>query len=178
MSGEGATASSDVFSFGVVLWELLTWDIPWLKDNPWSIVHIVGNGGRLQIPSRWDLPGDDTPQFQGLDDYIALMQQCWAQNVYDRPSFGEIVQELRALESMAPSLGGAERLDVLPSGVAVMPTISMSQGHSDSISYSDEGDAHASISSTAVAAGASLYNTRSMQRQYDSSQWRSHDSGR
>jgi serine/threonine protein kinase len=104
LSGEHATIYSDVFAFGVVLWELLTWELPWLKDNPWSVAHTVGNGGRLTIPNRWDLPGLDTNQFTRLDDYIDLMQRCWAQNPYDRPGFSEIIQELKSLEGSMPEI--------------------------------------------------------------------------
>ena len=104
LAGEHATTYSDVFAFGVVLWELLTWELPWLKDNPWSVAHIVGNGGRLTIPNRWDLPGLDTNQFTRFDDYIDLMQRCWAQNPYDRPRFSEIIQELKSLESSMPEV--------------------------------------------------------------------------
>lgn len=102
LSGEHATTYSDVFAFGVVLWELLTFELPWFKDNPWSVAHIVGNGGRLTIPNRWDLPGLDTNQFTRLDDYLDLMQRCWAQNPYDRPGFSEIIQDLKRMESSMP----------------------------------------------------------------------------
>lgn len=102
LTGESATTSSDVFAFGVVMWELLTWELPWMKENPWSVAHMVGNGGRLTIPARWDLPGHDTKDFQRLEEYLSLMQRCWAQNPYDRPGFSEIIQVLRALEAELP----------------------------------------------------------------------------
>lgn len=44
----------------VVLWELLTWELPWGATNPWQVVTIVSEGGRLQLPEREKLPGPDS----------------------------------------------------------------------------------------------------------------------
>jgi hypothetical protein len=35
--GAKATPAADCFAFGVVLWELLTWECPWGKQNPWTV---------------------------------------------------------------------------------------------------------------------------------------------
>lgn len=79
----------------IVLHELLTWQLPFGPANPWHLVAHVLAGGRLDIPPREALPGPDTVQFGGLDGYIALMQQCWAQAQEERPNFQQVVQELR-----------------------------------------------------------------------------------
>lgn len=95
MRGEGASKASDVFAYGVVLWELLTLEFPWSAANPWQIVSIVLGGGRLEIPPRERLPGADTRTFAGLDAFVSLIKACWAQNHLDRPSFQEIIARLR-----------------------------------------------------------------------------------
>ena len=44
----------------VVLWELLTWEVPFGSTNPWQVVTIVTEGGRLEFPPRDRLPGPDS----------------------------------------------------------------------------------------------------------------------
>ena len=98
LSGGKFTAAGDVFAFGVVMWELLTWDIPWARTNQFQIPGIVMGGGRLDVPkNKGDLPGYGAKDFKGLDGYIALMNRCWAQRPKDRPGFGEVIAELRKL---------------------------------------------------------------------------------
>lgn len=72
-------------------------EIPSLLPTPppFQIINLVLNGGRLEVPSRDSLPGDDTPAFTGLDRYVTLIKRCWAHNPFDRPTFGEVIPELR-----------------------------------------------------------------------------------
>ncbi|KAL4517811.1 hypothetical protein Ndes2437B_g03932 [Nannochloris sp. 'desiccata'] len=99
LNGDNTTAAADVFSFGVVLWELLTWKLPW-SDTPtvWNIVGNVLKGGRPALPPRAELPG--LKPSDNLDAYTALIQRCWAQEPSARPDFNSIASELRALQSV------------------------------------------------------------------------------
>ena len=76
LNGQRATAASDVFSFGVVLWELLTWQVPWRGADFWEIVRSLVVGERLQIPERQALPGPDTQQVKRRWHCVWLQRVC------------------------------------------------------------------------------------------------------
>ncbi len=59
-----------------------------------QVAKTVMNGGRLEIPDDSHIPGLDGG-IEGISAYRALLQRCWAQSPQDRPSFDEIVDELR-----------------------------------------------------------------------------------
>lgn len=73
----------DVWSFGVVLWELLTSEIPYKDVDSSAVIWGVGNNSlRLPIPSS--LP----------DGFQILLRQCWSAKPKNRPTFRHILMHL------------------------------------------------------------------------------------
>lgn len=85
----------DVFSFGIVLWEILTGEEPYANMHYGAIIGgIVSNTLRPPVPSFCD------------PEWKLLMEQCWAPDPIARPSFTEIARRLRVMSDacqMKPS---------------------------------------------------------------------------
>ncbi|KAK8870210.1 hypothetical protein M9Y10_008087 [Tritrichomonas musculus] len=72
----------DVYSFGVILYYLLTGKHPFEKSDIIKLLSQVGNGLRDKIPS-------EVPK-----EYKILIQECWDQSSGLRPSFKKVVEFL------------------------------------------------------------------------------------
>ncbi|CAK9272810.1 unnamed protein product [Sphagnum jensenii] len=92
LRNELSDEKSDIYSFGVILWELSTLQQPWTGMNPIQVVGAVGfQHRRLPIPDN-------------VDPAIAnIIQACWRMDPRQRPSFSEIMQELKILTRPATS---------------------------------------------------------------------------
>ncbi|PSS33733.1 Serine/threonine-protein kinase [Actinidia chinensis var. chinensis] len=85
---EPSDEKSDVYSFGVILWELVTLQQPWRNLDPRQVVVAVGfKGKRLEIPSKVN------PQV------ASLIEACWTNEPWKRPSFSFIMKSLQQLIS-------------------------------------------------------------------------------
>jgi serine/threonine protein kinase len=83
LRGEGYTKSSDVYSFGIILWELLTQLDPYPGKSPANIMAGVMNDDlRPEIPSSTTTPIRE------------LIESCWHSDPTQRPTFSQILENL------------------------------------------------------------------------------------
>ncbi|KAI9118291.1 hypothetical protein K1719_010623 [Acacia pycnantha] len=89
LRNEPANEKCDVYSFGVILWELATTKIPWKGLNPMQVVGAVGfQNRRLEIP-------------EDADPVVAqIICDCWQTDPHLRPSFSQIMSRLRHLRRL------------------------------------------------------------------------------
>ncbi|PAA49106.1 hypothetical protein BOX15_Mlig029171g2, partial [Macrostomum lignano] len=76
---------ADVFSYGVILWEMLFQEVPYRSVDPWAVVLGVGQG-TLSLPLPRHTPGI----------MRTLMEACWACKPKQRPAFRNIGRSLEA----------------------------------------------------------------------------------
>ncbi|XP_014513845.1 serine/threonine-protein kinase CTR1 isoform X2 [Vigna radiata var. radiata] len=84
--GELSNEKCDVFSFGVILWELVTLQQPWRHLNPSQVVAAVGF-----MDKRLDIPRHVNPEV------AALIELSWATEPWRRPSFSYIMKCLQQI---------------------------------------------------------------------------------
>ncbi|XP_011101450.1 serine/threonine-protein kinase STY8-like [Sesamum indicum] len=76
---------ADVFSFAIVLWELVTAKVPYDTMTPLQAALGVRQGLRPELPKN------------AHPKLLDLMQRCWEAVPSNRPSFSEIIIELEEL---------------------------------------------------------------------------------
>ncbi|XP_057429715.1 serine/threonine/tyrosine-protein kinase HT1-like [Lotus japonicus] len=78
----------DVYSFGLMLWEMLTGTVPYEDMNPFQAAFAVVNKN-----SRPVIPSNCPPAMR------ALIEQCWSLQPDKRPEFWQVVKVLEQFES-------------------------------------------------------------------------------
>ena len=85
LRNEKSNEKEDIYSYGVICWEILTGKVPWQELlNPVQVVYAVGvQGRRLAIPEDMD------------EDMRGVIEGCWQGRPEARPGFSELLEVLR-----------------------------------------------------------------------------------
>ncbi|XP_024438845.1 serine/threonine-protein kinase EDR1 isoform X2 [Populus trichocarpa] len=89
LRNEPSNEKCDVYSFGIILWELATIRLPWSGMNPMQVVGAVGfQNRRLEIPKE-------------VDPLVArIIWECWQTDPNLRPSFAQLTVALKPLQRL------------------------------------------------------------------------------
>uniref|UniRef100_A0A453PNY2 Protein kinase domain-containing protein n=5 Tax=Aegilops tauschii subsp. strangulata TaxID=200361 RepID=A0A453PNY2_AEGTS len=98
LRSEPSNEKSDVFSYGVVLWELATQKIPWDTLNTMQVIGAVGF-----MDHRLEIPSDVDPQ------WASMIESCWESEPQRRPSFRELLERLQGLQKQYTVQAQTER---------------------------------------------------------------------
>jgi len=81
---------TDVYSFGLIMWELLTYCIPFEGLNTEDLkIQVAREINPLRPPIPKNCP----------TEYKNLMEDCWQYSAKDRPTFNQILQKLSEIDS-------------------------------------------------------------------------------
>ncbi|KAK5857968.1 hypothetical protein PBY51_011174 [Eleginops maclovinus] len=78
---------SDVWSYGVLLWELLTGEVPFRGIDGLAVAYGVAMN-KLALPIPMTCP----------EPFARLMEECWSSDPHCRPHFSIILDQLTAIE--------------------------------------------------------------------------------
>ncbi|KAK5648851.1 hypothetical protein RI129_003743 [Pyrocoelia pectoralis] len=96
LSHQQYTTQSDVWSYGVVLWEIVTLGgNPYATISPRDMLSILRSGYRMECPKNCSL------------ELYAIMRQCWRDSAKERPTFHDLklmIEELLESDNRYVSL--------------------------------------------------------------------------
>ncbi|XP_074281536.1 uncharacterized protein LOC141606347 [Silene latifolia] len=87
LQSDRSNEKSDLYSFGVILWELATQKIPWENLNAMQVIGAVGF-----MNQRLDIPEDVDPM------WASIIQSCWRSEPQSRPTFKELLEKLKDMQ--------------------------------------------------------------------------------
>lgn len=90
--GDSIYPASDLYSLGVILWELVSGSKPWAGLALSQILVSVINGKRPGIDPGWNR------------DYVGLIESCWAPDPQSRPKCMEVMMRLDDMQEAAREL--------------------------------------------------------------------------
>uniref|UniRef100_A0A9J2PGM3 Protein kinase domain-containing protein n=1 Tax=Ascaris lumbricoides TaxID=6252 RepID=A0A9J2PGM3_ASCLU len=89
LQGERYSYKADVWSFGVILWEMLVQQLPYEGQGSPAIIFKIGKG-------ELDLPELNIPE--SINSLSLLLKKCLDREFHQRPSYDEILSMLGKVE--------------------------------------------------------------------------------
>ncbi len=83
LRGRRNSTQSDVYAYGMILWELATRKLPFYEADPKAIFQLIKNGDTPEIPSG-------TPS-----NFASVIKKCWDLNQNKRPAIKTILELLQ-----------------------------------------------------------------------------------
>ncbi|CAH9120476.1 unnamed protein product [Cuscuta epithymum] len=99
LRNEPSDEKADVYSFGVILWELATEKIPWDNLNTMQVIGAVGF-----MNQRLDIPKDVNPQ------WASIIESCWHSEPQCRPTFQELMDKFKEMQKQHAMQSHAARI--------------------------------------------------------------------
>ncbi|XP_020574240.1 serine/threonine-protein kinase EDR1-like, partial [Phalaenopsis equestris] len=111
LRNEPSNEKCDIYSFGVILWELATLRMPWRGMNPMQVVGAVGfQQRRLEIPKE-------------VDPLVGrIIWECWQTDPSLRPSFAQLTTALKSLQRLVIPLHHDPHIASVPVQIPVNST--------------------------------------------------------
>jgi class 3 adenylate cyclase len=144
---------TDVYAFGIILWELLTRDMPYYGLSPAAVaVAVLRDDLRPTVPADTSVALNSSAM-TGATDYIDLMRNCWHRDPIIRPTFLEIMTRLSSLTGGETGTATNTSKSSSSSGSSTPGTTSMTQMNTNgswslpthSVSGSNSGSSASSV---------------------------------
>ena len=96
VGGTKSGAELDLYSFGVILWELATRKIPWEEEiTATQYLRLVA--ALSEAPENGGRPAVLAEAVGAAPEFVALMKECWAGDPTARPEAAAVAQLLESL---------------------------------------------------------------------------------
>ncbi|XP_023279570.1 tyrosine-protein kinase receptor TYRO3-like [Seriola lalandi dorsalis] len=109
------TTKSDVWSFGVTMWEIVSRGrTPYPGVHNHELLDLLHSGLRLKLPEECD------------QKLYEVMQSCWDKEPNRRPGFGELGETLKGLLSELPVLEASQEASYINQGLEAAAAVAAS----------------------------------------------------